>query len=58
MKNGKKPTRSQKEIIKDWKLLPSDWLVTKHTSTEMHIQHRYSPKTRRELNFGYYDKSN
>ena len=49
MKNGKKPNRAQKNIIKSWKLVPTDWLVTKHTSTEMHLQHRYSPKTIREL---------
>lgn len=47
MKHGKKPTREQKKLLQQWKLDPAVWLVTKDTSTELHLVHRYSDKTTR-----------
>lgn len=44
--NGKKPTREQRKLISDKGLYPSDWLVTKNTSTELHLIHRYGKVTR------------
>ena len=35
MKNGKKPTNSQREFIKSKKLNPENWLVVKDTPEEM-----------------------
>ena len=47
MKNGKKPTFSQRKIIQQFGLNPVDWLVVKDTPTEMGLVHRYSDKTTR-----------
>lgn len=35
MKNGKKPTRDQKSIMKREKLKSGEWLVERNTSTEV-----------------------
>lgn len=40
MKNGKKLTRKQKEILADRKLNPNDFLVVKDTSTEIQFWDR------------------
>lgn len=34
MKNGKKPTRSQRQLLEKNNLDTNTWLVVKHTSTE------------------------
>ncbi len=47
MKHGKRPTRSQRQLLQKWKLKPEDWLVTKDKPTEMHLVHRYSDRTTR-----------
>jgi hypothetical protein len=46
MKHGKRPTVAQKKLISKWRLNPDNWLVTKHTSTEMHIVHRVTSNQR------------
>ena len=45
MKAGKKPTREQRKLMVKWKLDPTMWLVSKDTTTEMVLVHRYSDKT-------------
>lgn len=47
MKNGKRPTRAQKEFIKSKGLNPENYLVVKDTPEVMHIVHRLSDKTTR-----------
>lgn len=49
MKNGKRPTYTQRKLIEQWKMDAHDWLVIKDTSTEMVIQHRHSEKTTRTI---------
>lgn len=46
MKNGKKPTKSQKIFLKEKGLNPDEWLIYKNTSTEMQLVHRYASTTR------------
>jgi hypothetical protein len=41
MKNGKRPTRKQKDLIKENGLDPQMWLIAKHTSDELLLVHRY-----------------
>ena len=54
MKHGKKPTRAQRQLIKEWRLNSENWLVVKDTPESMTIMHRHSeqiriiPKTRKE----------
>lgn len=45
MKAGKKPTVAQMKLMVKWKLDPTMWLVSKDTTTEMVLVHRYSDKT-------------
>jgi len=45
MKNGKNPTKRQQEIIKAAGWNPDMWFVSKHTSTELHLLHRYIGST-------------
>lgn len=40
MKNGKNPTRHQREAIKRAKLNPAHWLVVKVFSDKLEIRHR------------------
>ena len=47
MKHGKKPTRSQKLLIKQWRLNPENWMVERDTPDQMVLVHRYSDKTRK-----------
>ena len=49
IKNGKKPTVKQCELMKQWKLDPSTWLIVKDTSEEMVIVHRLSDRTIRTI---------
>lgn len=41
MKQGKNPTRQEKKILQSKRLNAENWLVCKHTSTEMVVQHKY-----------------
>lgn len=41
MKQGKKPTRAEKQIMKEHRLNADNWLVNKHTPTEMVISHKH-----------------
>ncbi|WP_397443925.1 DUF6906 family protein [Peribacillus aracenensis] len=45
MKNGKRLTRKQKELIQEAKLNPSDWLIAKNLPNELHLVHRECSKT-------------
>jgi hypothetical protein len=47
MKHGKKPTVAQRNLMQKWKLDPAVWLVTKDTSAEIHLVHRFSDRTTR-----------
>ena len=47
MKNGKKPTYSQRKLIEKWKLDAHDWLVVKDTPEQLVLVHKYSDKTTR-----------
>jgi hypothetical protein len=44
MKAGKNPTREQRKLMVNWKLDPTMWLVSKDTTTEMTLVHRYFDK--------------
>ena len=44
MKNGKKPTLRQKQIMKASGLVPADWLVVKDLGSELHVVSRVSLK--------------
>ncbi|MHB0881649.1 DUF6906 family protein [Paenibacillus sp. SEL1] len=46
MKNGKKPTRRQQNMIWAAKLIPSDWLVCKAGPFHLHIVHRENHEIR------------
>lgn len=42
MKNGKKPTRAQKELMKANRMKPENWLVVKDTPRELECVSRSS----------------
>lgn len=46
MKNGKRPTRKQKDLIKAAGLDPTTWLIAKNTSEELLLVHRYCNQTK------------
>ena len=46
MKQGKRPTREQKFILKRLGFAPADWLVCKNTSTELVITCRHTGQYR------------
>lgn len=46
MKQGKKPTYSQRKVLEEWGLNPRDWLVSKDTPTEMVLIHRHTEQTK------------
>ncbi|MFI8709840.1 DUF6906 family protein [Bacillus sp. NPDC077411] len=46
MKNGKKPTKKQKMLIKLNNLNPDNWLIYKKVDGELHLVHRYTNATR------------
>jgi hypothetical protein len=46
MKNGKRPNRTQKEVIKSSGLNPENWLITKNLPNKMHLVNRESGKER------------
>ena len=49
MKNPKKPTRHQRQLIQKHLLDASVWLVVKDTPEQMELVHRYSDKTTRTI---------
>lgn len=46
MKNGKRPTRKQKNFISSVRLNPANWLVTKNLPGCLHLAHKFSGKKR------------
>lgn len=46
MKNGKRPNRAQKQLLMSYRFNPEEWLISKNTSSEMVIIHRYTGKIR------------
>lgn len=46
MKNGKRPTLRQKQLIKDAGFNPENWLVCKSTSSELHLVRRATGTTK------------
>lgn len=46
MKNGKRPTKSQRKQLECYGFHAEDWLVSKNTSKEMVIVHRYTDQKR------------
>lgn len=47
MKNGKRPTRRQKQILNSAGLQCDNWLVVKNLPNELNIVHRMSGKPRK-----------
>lgn len=47
MKQGKRPTRRQKILLKKWRLNPANWLVTTCTNEYMVVVHRHTDTVRR-----------
>jgi hypothetical protein len=41
MKNGKRPTVSQRKLMQKWKLNSADWLVVKDEPSKMTLVHRH-----------------
>lgn len=46
MKNPKRPTRKQKQLLARRRLNPDEWLVTKTPPGELHLVHRYTGRER------------
>lgn len=46
MKNGKRPTRRQKDAIAALKLNVDNWLVSKATAGQLHLVHRMTGTTK------------
>lgn len=46
MKNGKKPTRNQKMLIREHGLSPFNWLVVKNLGESLELVHRETGMTR------------
>ncbi|ACV64879.1 hypothetical protein Dtox_4212 [Desulfofarcimen acetoxidans DSM 771] len=46
MKQGKRPTRRQKELMSRAKLNPDNWLVVKNLLDCLHLKHRTTGKKR------------
>ncbi|WCK53867.1 hypothetical protein PP175_21495 [Aneurinibacillus sp. Ricciae_BoGa-3] len=46
MKQGKRPTRKQKEAMLLVRLNPENWLVTKNVSDKLHLVHRETDRER------------
>ena len=46
MKQKRKPTRKQKDLIAGKNLNPAHWLVFKNLPGEMHLAHRQSNKVK------------
>jgi hypothetical protein len=46
MKNGKRPNRSQKEVIRSSGLYPENWLIIKNLPNKLHLVNRESGKAK------------
>lgn len=46
MRQAKRPTRAQKQLIRAWRLNCENWLVVTETPEAMTIRHRHSDKER------------
>ncbi|KJS85137.1 MAG: hypothetical protein JM58_09160 [Peptococcaceae bacterium BICA1-8] len=46
MKNGKSPTRKQRQQIQKKGLNPLNWLISKNLPQELHLVHRHTNKAR------------
>jgi len=46
MKQGKNPTRRQRDILKRCRLNPDNWLVVKFLTEELHVVNRQTRKVR------------
>ncbi|WP_353053736.1 DUF6906 family protein [Bacillus thuringiensis] len=46
MKNGKKPTKREKILIKSQNLNPENWLIYKKVEGELHLVHRHTNSIR------------
>lgn len=46
MKNGKRPTRREKEVISKYRLNPENWLVSKKNDGMLTLIHRYTNSVR------------
>lgn len=51
MKNGKNPTKSQKQLLRQYGFHPDDWLISKNTSTELVLIHRHTEQVRQVPKF-------
>lgn len=49
MKHGKKPTRTQKQLLQRLKLDPAVWLIVKDTPDRLELVHRYSDRTTKTI---------
>ncbi|WP_416729231.1 DUF6906 family protein [Fictibacillus sp. JL2B1089] len=47
IKNGKKPNRQQKELIKANRLVPENWLIFKNVGGYLHLIHRETGTTKK-----------
>jgi hypothetical protein len=47
MKNGKKPTRREKELLAKNRLNPNNWLVSKRNDGMLMLIHRYTNSVRK-----------
>ena len=54
MKHGKKPTREQKMLMKQWRLNPENWLVERDTPEKMVIVHRHFDNKTRTIRKDYH----
>ena len=46
MKQLRKPTREQRNIIQSKRLNPENWMIERNTPEELVLVHRYSNKTK------------
>lgn len=46
MKHPVKPTRAQKQLMKQWGLNAENWHIERDTPTEMVVVHRFSGQTK------------
>lgn len=46
MKHTVRPTRAQKKLMREWGLVPENWLIERDTPREMVVVHRVSEQTK------------
>lgn len=47
LKQLKKQTRSQKQLLQKWKLNPADWMIERDTTEELVIVHRHFDRVKK-----------